>query len=547
MKVLALGIVSGVALVLAAETLYNGIELASDPRARTDMTAYEDFPLPVPYLETPPAPIKVDTGRQLFVDDFLVADTTMVRTWHKAFKDRRSPVLKPETLLEKGIDGRHSAMAAPFSGGVWYDARDKLFKCWYCAGWHEGTAYAYSTDFFSWTRPNLKALPGTNRLINHKGSRDSTAVILDPDAPQGGDRFKMLIWSRPQGGELYLSQNGVKWSKPVLWSKSGDRSTVFYNPFRKVWCYSLRSGWHGRSREYAESADFIGGASLENRVKWMRADNRDLPSPCHIYAFPERKGPLFKPALYNLDAVAYESLMLSIFTIMQGPENNYCKGNSPVPKMTELHLGFSRDGFHFSRPNDRSPFIPAGRQAGTWDRGYLHSNAAICLVIGDELWFPYTGFAGGTNTNRNDDVNGMYANASMGFARLRRDGFASMDAGQDEATLTTRPLVFTRGDRLWVNANAAGGSLCVEVLDTNGIPIPGFGLADCEAVAANSVKTAFTWKRGGDFATLHGCPIRLRFVARETQLYAFWFADSSGASCGYLAGGGPEYASLRDE
>ncbi|MDD2599307.1 MAG: hypothetical protein PHO37_08795 [Kiritimatiellae bacterium] len=49
--------------------------------------------------------------------------------------------------------------------------------------------------------------------------------------------------------------------------------------------------------------------------------------------------------MYNFDAVAYESLMLGAFTIMQGPENNFCAAEG-VPKMTEIHLGFSRDGFH---------------------------------------------------------------------------------------------------------------------------------------------------------------------------------------------------------
>jgi len=94
------------------------------------------------------------------------------------------------------------AMAAPFSGGVWYDGTDDLFKAWYCAGWFDGTAYAFSRDGIHWERPEPSVEAGTNRIVPRKGTRDSCAVIMDPHAPPGDKRFKMLLWSRPQGGEL---------------------------------------------------------------------------------------------------------------------------------------------------------------------------------------------------------------------------------------------------------------------------------------------------------------------------------------------------------
>ena len=531
------------------ETLYNGISLPCDPRDRTDFSAYGDKPLPVPYLDHPPAVIPARVGRQLFVDDFLIESTTLRRTWHKAVKRPGNPVMRPETPLERGESNGHGPMAAPFSGGVWYDAADRLFKAWYCAGWFDGTAYAFSRDGLTWTRPELKAVPGTNRVIPPKGVRDSAAVVLDPDAGPDGLRFKMLVWSRPQGGELFVSKDGLSWSDPVRWAPTGDRSTIFYNPFRKVWVYSIRSGWHARSREYSESGDFLRGADLANRVNWLRADELDLPGEHFFYAFPERrpgeKG--MKPSLYNFDAVAYESLMLGAFTIMQGPENNFCEAEG-VPKMTELHLGFSRDGFHWSRPEDRTPFIPGGREAGTWDRAYLHSNAALCLVMGDELWFYYTGFAG--DPARKGDPspakNGMYANASMGIATLRRDGFASMDAGAEGGELTTRPLALGRRPCLCVNADAKGGELRAELLDAQGRAIEGFGAAACEPMASDATRHRLTWKGGRTLDALGDAPVRIRFHLKRGKLYAFWTSDEGGASGGYLAGGGPGYGSLRD-
>ncbi|MDF1815541.1 MAG: hypothetical protein P1V20_25310 [Verrucomicrobiales bacterium] len=532
-----------------SETLYNGIEIESDPRDRTNMAAYGEEPLPVPYLENRPEVIPVDVGRQLFVDDFLISETSLTRSWHKAEKDPRSPVLKPETPLERGEKSGNSPMAAPFSGGVWYDGSDKLFKAWYCAGWFDGTAYATSADGIVWTRPGLDVEPGTNRVVPAEGIRDSAAVIMDPDASHGGDRFKMLVWGRPKGGLLHTSADGIHWSSGTFWGATGDRSTIFYNPFRKVWVYSIRSNWSRRSREYAESPDFLKGAGLKNRVRWLRADNLDIPADRHFYAFPDREGPIKKPALYNFDAVAYESLMLGAFTIMTGPENNFC-AEEGLPKMTELHLGFSRDGFHWSRPGDRTPFIPGAKKAGTWDRSYLHSNAAICLVMDDELWFYYTGFAGDpARKGKGFDItkNGMYANASMGIARLRRDGFASMDATTKSGALETRTIRFS-GKHLFVNVDAPNGKLTAEIVDADDKAIEPFTTDNCIPVTGDKTKTELRWQGATDLAALSGKPVRLRFSLNNGSLYSFWIsADASGKSGGYLAGGSPGNATLRDE
>ncbi|MBN2448965.1 MAG: hypothetical protein JXR77_01165 [Lentisphaeria bacterium] len=525
------------------ETLYNGIRLACDPCERSDMTAYGRDPLPVPYLEHVPDVIPIDIGRQLFVDDFLIEETSLQRTWHKARKDPRSPVLTPVTDLELGTKSGHPAMAAPFSGGVWYDHTDGLFKAWYCAGWFDGTAYAFSRDGLYWERPELDIEPGTNRVVPRKGARDSCAVILDPHAPPGGDRFKMLLWSRPQGGELFVSKDGIHWSEPLPTGSTGDRTTIFYNPFRRRWVYSLRAGWSARSRNYSESEDFLAGAGFPDQVPWLRADAFDIPDPHWIYAFPEREPERGgdRPQLYNFDAVAYESLMLGAFTIHLGPDNGTC-ARLRVPKITEIHLGFSRDGFHWSRPDDRTPFLPASRSEGTWDRAYLHSNAALCLVMGDELWFYYTGFRGDPTR----EGVGLYSHASMGIARLRRDGFASLDAGTEEGTLITRVLRFSRGDRLFVNVDAPRGELCAEILQADGSAVDGLSFADCEPVSTDSTRIAVTWRGGRDLAALRGQPVRVRFRLRSGSLYAFWVAGASGAGRGYLAGGGPGFPGLVD-
>src|SRR5438105_3166329 len=83
----------------AGQTLYNGIRLPTTWPPRIDKITQE--PMAVPYLQTPPAVIPIDVGRQLFFDDFLIADTTLRRTFHLATYHEATPVLRPDSEWER--------------------------------------------------------------------------------------------------------------------------------------------------------------------------------------------------------------------------------------------------------------------------------------------------------------------------------------------------------------------------------------------------------------------------------------------------------------
>src|SRR5438128_2410851 len=96
------------------ERLYNGIVLPAPWPPR--LTSISREPQTPTYLSAPPAIIPIDVGRQLFVDDFLVAETTLQRTFHRAEYHPASPVLKPDRPWEE----QNSPMAMPYSDGVGY-------------------------------------------------------------------------------------------------------------------------------------------------------------------------------------------------------------------------------------------------------------------------------------------------------------------------------------------------------------------------------------------------------------------------------------------
>lgn len=115
------------------ETLYNRIVLPREWPPRTLDPASRE-PVDIPYLSSPPEVIPIDVGRQLFVDDFLVDETTLRRSFHLAKKYDQNPILEPTTDLE--MNGGYKPVAVPFSDAVLYDGKDELFKMWYQAGWY---------------------------------------------------------------------------------------------------------------------------------------------------------------------------------------------------------------------------------------------------------------------------------------------------------------------------------------------------------------------------------------------------------------------------
>jgi len=94
------------------------------------------------------------------------------------------------------------------------------------------------------------------------------------------------------------------------------------------------------------------------------------------------------------------------------------------PKRTDLELGFSRDGFHWDRP-DRRGFIPGSRTEGSWDRGYLHGTAVVFVVLNDQLVFPYMGTSGIAPSGKR----GMDTGGAIGLAMApwERDDAARID------------------------------------------------------------------------------------------------------------------------
>ena len=172
-----------------------------------------------------------------------------------------------------------------------------------------------------------------------------------------------------------------------------------------------------------------------------------------------------------------------------------------------------------------------------WNHSNVQSVGGCCLVVGDRLYFYSSGRAGAP---KGPGDNGT------GLSTLRRDGFISMDAGRSAGFLTTRPVRFS-GRYLFVNVDSPNGELRVEALGEDGHAIAPFTLENCAPIRVDNTLQAVAWKGGADLSTLAGRPIRFRFRLRQASLYSFWVSpDSSGASHGFVAAGGPGFTGPTD-
>ncbi len=645
------------------ETLYNGIVLPEVWPPKGEYKPGE--PMPVPYLSNPPPVIDITSGRQLFVDDFLVESNSLKRVWHPATLYSNNPVLKPDREWERA---GNSPMAMPFSDGVWMDSwllpvptnitvadlenvsllarrlkegtnniekflwskltpasqtnlaalaatnpppdalpvktalaaeltqwlngpslfeaarfagvalgeqtqawlaqnpqggelvrlnrlllgdvfarefprRPQLMRAWYMAGYGRGTALAVSEDGVNWEKPDFGVVPGSN--VVQTDPRDSSTVWLDASDPNPRQRYKM--WrshgeNKQFGLSLHFSEDGIHWGPRVLRTGSaGDRSTVFWNPFRKVWVYSLRHGWgEPRARRYWEVKDLLAGPQwkeIGEPQMWVGADRLD----------PMRADLQVAPQLYNLDTTPYESLMVGLFTIWRG-DKNIPEGR---PKPNSIWLGFSRDGYHWDRP-DRRPFLDVSEKKGDWNWGNVQSTAGGFLVVGRNLWFYFSGRAGAADKRD--------ADGATGLAFLRRDGFASMDAGPDGGVLTTRPVKFN-ARYMFVNmkTNTPDGELRIEILHADGRPIEMTKNDTKERVVPFTKENSFpmsgdqtlmgvSWKNGvQDLSMLAGRMVKFRFHLKNASLYSFWVGPGQlGRSMGHVAAGGPHFTGPTD-
>lgn len=438
---------------------------------------------------------------QLFTDDYLIATKENVaRTYHAFKKHAANPIVKPDQPWEFQVVTLGSVLPGEKGDGfrMWYD-------CWTHKddpdGGHE--MLATSRDGIHWEKPviGLKTWKvngsKTNNFVDASGS-----VMHTPNDPDPSRRYKCV----PGPYYFNASPDGIRWTRLSKGEafKAGDTGHVMWDPFQsKFRCYAkvnaMVTGQRRRAVGYSEGTGYDDWPALRMVLAPDDFDDRWV-----------KPGSVQRTHFYNCPVVAYQTMYLGFISIYRAEDD---EGYFHGPIYTELVT--SRDGFHWLREEgQRPPILECGPER-SWDHGMILIGSACLLPVGDELRLYYTGYDGLHDY--------LPFHAGIGVATLRKDGFASIDGGDNPGNFTTKRLQGLKG-KLHLNCEAGGGLLQVEVLDAGGRVIPGYGKGDCNEPRGDGVDQIVTWREHAELPTDKG-PLRLRFVLKNVSLYSFMAGD----------------------
>lgn len=438
------------------------------------------------------AAVDIGTRVEMFVDELLVERQRNVE--HKLTEPAKREVVLE---LDKPWEGPVSAYYSVFRDG------DKIRL--YYRGGEDFTCYAESTDGIHFTRPKLG-------LVEHKGSKANNILFRDPQdtsfaafrdanpAAKADERYKALSYTVTDDQHGAMSA----WASPdgIHWRRMSDKSVVPAGSYDSLNCvswdaieqqyrvfdrYWTGGGYRGfRAVETRTSTDFLNwseptpfayaaGVPLEHF--YTGAVTR-CPGAEHVWlAFPKRFVPERKRVATHEEPGVSDAVFMS-----------------------------SRDGVHWDRP-----FLQAWVRPGRDERNWTDRNSmpawGIIETPGDSSTFSMY-------------ISEHYRWPSNRLRRMtiRRHGFASMRAGASEGEFLTHPITFA-GEKLTLNfATSAAGSVRIELQDAAGKT-----LATSQPVYGDALDEVIEWK-DGDPAAHAGKPVRLRFVLKDADVYAFRFA-----------------------
>ncbi len=380
--------------------------------------------------------------------------------------------------------------------------------------------YAESRDGIHWVKPNLGLFEyegsKQNNIVWSGPNLDNFTPMKDPNPDcRPGEEYK-AVGSGPGGLWAYKSVDGLHWSplanQPVITKGAFDtQNNAFWDPLRhQYWCY-VRDFHDGiRDIRVATSADFRTWTEPV-LLRFPGAPDEALYTnqvlPCHraphlFLGFPTRyvERP-WTPSMAALPDPAHRQRRMK-FHPRYGTA------------VTDGLFMSSRDGFTYHR-FDEAFLRPGPERRDNWVYGDGYQNLGLLETPAEDPTAPpeLTLYVG---------ENHWKGPKKLRRYTLRMDGFSSLSA-RSRGEFVTKPLIFS-GKELSLNfATSAAGHVRVELQDSDGHPLPGFGLADSDELFGDALQRVVTWRDQSDVSALAGRPIRIRMALRDADIYSLKF------------------------
>ena len=457
-------------------------------------------------------PIGIGTNRQLFLDDFIIDAMSGGRRLMHSPTRRETVIVGDKPWDEASV----SYMSIIRDGD--------LFRGYYRCD-HRGsvrvsgpryTAYAESMDGIHWEKPSLGLFEfreSTDNNLIWMGPGSNLCVFIDtnPDEPPER-RYKGVVRTGSEEGKV-LGATGtcvLALSSPdgISWGLMGDAPILMDHPFDS---FNI-SFWDEWTNQYVIYTRGVGGSDgpFIGGVRWIRrATSKDFINWSDLELIDTGEVP--SEHLYTNACVPYERspgtylMFPSRLVLEHTPDPDWPNG----PGVNDIVLMSSRDGITWDR-TFKEAFIRPGLDKENWhergiyfERGIFQTSEDTLSMYCSDHW--------------------RYPSTRISRYTLRTDGFVSVNAGYNGGEFTTRPLTFT-GTELELNySTSAVGSIRVEIQDAEGHALPGFGLDDFPEKFGDEIDGKMSWNGGGDVSALAGKPVRLRFVLKDADVYAFKF------------------------
>jgi hypothetical protein len=473
-----------------------------------------------------------DPRRYLFVDESDFYDLRgLEKVMHQPEKHSSNPLLVREHPWE--------AVTAQLYGTVLYDEEEELFKMWYMAGPDRSRnpriiidgrritglvqAYATSVDGIRWEKPELDLVSFGGSTKNNilpvgEFGVEGMCVIKEPDDPDPRRRYKAVWWDHDgesmkfdatgmviEGsvGGLYVgwSADGIHWEhhpgNPVIDCFSDTGQQLVWDPVRERYVAFGRLGSAGRVVERSESADLTSWTEPE---LVFTTDDMDP----------------FCSQIYGMGISVCEGFYLGMPWVLAQPVAD-TRGDGNDGRI-HVQLTSSRDGVRWERTGGREPFIPNGA-AGEWDAGIIYT-ATKPVVLKDRILVYYYGNAW-PHIPGGDDSNPR----GIGLATLRRDGYVSLDAGDEEGDFGTVPFVAGEEVEIHLNVDAKDGRVYARLSDEvrcEALP----DIEPSEAIEGDHLDVTLRWSRE-QMKAFSGKKVCARIYGRRASFYSYWFTSTS--------------------
>ena len=483
-------------------------------------------------------PIDVGSNKQLLFDPRFLEESSGVKLqMNRPFQDPE-PVLVADQPWELSLSGHHTVMFDQGKFRMWYNAIGSRKRDGESAT--RVQCYAESTDGVHWQKPDLQLIEYDGNAHNNivypsdpRAAVNGASIFRDEHAAEA-ERYKSWYKFYPskeqaahgikRGTYASVSPDGLRWKRlgpdrgyPLSRGQASDSQNICF------WDADLEKyiGFVRKKRMGPPPRDrtcWVGLMTSDDFENWTMAE--DIFRADEQFKIPGGKADWLPPVdLYAPGGMKVPGVPNAYILL---PTNYYHWESDQSPATIDVGLATSRDLIHWWQPApaNREPFLRLGPDDSA------HAGMLFAfpwpIVVENEIWTYFSA------TNRfHNGKQKLPTKSGIFRARLRRDGFVSVDAGYRGGEFTTPVLAF-EGGRLELSLDgSAGGWLQVEIQSPDGTPIDGYGINDCDTIRGNSFTKTITWRGLSDMSRLAHTPIRLRFVMRSMKLFAFQFREST--------------------